>query len=66
MDVEVKIKPFRLPSFVSVHLANDPNGTLLSVGRMTEAQAEAYWDDMKEEWLAHVAQKREMRERANA
>ena len=62
MDVEAKIKPFRLPNFVTVHLANDPNGTLLSVGRMTEAQAEEYWEDMKAIWLDHVARKRAMRD----
>ena len=51
--IQILMKPFRLPNFLKAE-----SGVKFGVGEMTDEDAAAYWDWMKEKWLDHVAQKR--------
>jgi hypothetical protein len=48
------LEPFHLPNFLRVR---GIEGTV-SVGALTDEQAKAYWEAMRDKWLMHVAKRR--------
>lgn len=53
--MKVNIEPFRLPNFVRPTLLPD---LPLDVGSMTDDEARAYWRQVEERWVQHVAKRR--------
>lgn len=58
VEVTVNIEPFRLPNFVTFEGLGKQGK--ISVGELTDDEAEAYWSWMKVKWLAHVKARREL------
>lgn len=63
ITIDVRLKPFRFPNFVSadgIKAGYGEAGAVLkiAVGSLTDEQAAQYWDDLKPLWLAHVAKER--------
>ena len=59
MKMPVEFEPFGLPNFLRVTALGST--AQFPVGDMDEEAAAAYWDWMREKWLAHVRAKRSAR-----
>ena len=54
--VTVHIEPFNFPNFLKVREWAEHS---YPVSMLSDAEAAAYWDELRPLWLAHVARKRE-------
>jgi hypothetical protein len=62
---QVKLKPFRLPNFLHFDWpvsSAESDLPKINVGELSEQQALAYWEWMKDSWLLHVRRRRELLE----
>ena len=55
-EIRMKLEPFRFPNFLRLAGQIGPG---FHVGRLSDDEAAAYWDDLKAEWLEHVRKKRD-------
>jgi len=56
MKMQVPADPFRLPNFILIRALGSSGK--ISVGELSDEDAIAYWDWMKDKWLEHVRNRR--------
>jgi hypothetical protein len=65
-DVSVPVRPFVFPNFLAVDQhGRDVGRWMIPVSDMSDEQASALWDAMKDNWLSHVRVRRASRGGSN-